>query len=150
MRNFQKKETLVIGLVKLIFSKRAITQNIDTEKVEWFSDGLIYLRDILNDGCGGFDPRNFFYLEIDLFRKPSSERGDLEIGFPRDMIDGGVEGFDGGVNGRLNAHEDSDSQGDPYQGEEGPSLMIAKMTEGNIFEKMKEDHKIKCQMIKPK
>jgi hypothetical protein len=134
MRGLQKKETFVIGLVKLIFSKRAITKDIDAKKVERFSDGLIHLGDILNDGCGCFDPRNFLYLEIDLFRKASSERGDLEIGFSRDMIDGRIEGFDGGVNGGLNADKDSDSQGDPYHGEEGPSFMIAKMTKGDVFE----------------
>jgi hypothetical protein len=136
MRGFQKEETFVVGLVKLVFSERAVAKDIDTEKVERFSDRLIDLGDILYDGRGCFDSGNFFYLEIDFFRKASSERGHLDIGFSRDMIDGGVEGFDGGMNGGLNADEDGDSESNPDHGEEGSSLMVAKMTESNVSEEV--------------
>jgi hypothetical protein len=52
------------------------------------------------------------------------------------------------VNGDLNANKDSHSQGDPYHGEEGSSLMIAQMTESNVSEEMKEDHKIIMSNVK--
>jgi hypothetical protein len=74
---FQKKEALVVGLVKLVFSKRPVTKDIDPKKIEGFSNRLIDLGDILNDGRGGFDSGSSFHL-----RKASSEGGDLEIGFP--------------------------------------------------------------------
>jgi hypothetical protein len=45
------------------------------------------------------------------------------------------------VNGGLDTDKDGDSQGDPYHGEERPTFMIAKMTESNVFEEVKEDHK---------
>jgi hypothetical protein len=99
MRVFQKEKTFMLGLIKLIFSKGLITEDINAEEIKGFSDRFVYLGDILNDGCGRFDSGNFFYLEINLFRKASSERSDLKIGFPRDMIDGGIKGFDGCVNG---------------------------------------------------
>jgi hypothetical protein len=150
MRGLQKEKTFVIGLVKLIFSERAVAEDIDTEKVKRLSDGLIHFGDILNDGRGCFDSGNFFYLEIDFFGKTSAERGDLEIGFSGDMINGGVEGFDGGMNGGLNAYKNSDSQSNSHHGEERPSLMIAKMTEGNVFKEVKENHKSKFQMSKSK
>src|SRR4030042_2111395 len=99
MRVFQKEKTFLFGLIELIFSKGLITEDIDAEKIKGFSNGFVYFGDILNDWCGRFDSGTFFYLEINLFRKASSERGNLKIGFPRDMIDGGIEGFDGRVNG---------------------------------------------------
>jgi hypothetical protein len=141
MRRFQKKEVLIIGLVQLIFPEGPITENVDAEKVEGFSDRLIDLGDILNDGCGCFDSGNFLYLEVDLFRKAPSKGGDLEIGFSGDMIHGGVEGFNGRVDGRLDTDEDGHSQGDSYHGKKGSSFMVPKMAEGDVFEEVKEDHK---------
>jgi hypothetical protein len=57
------------------------------------------------------------------------------------MIHRGVERFDGCMDGRLDAHENSDSQGDSYHGKKGSSLVVMKMAEGNGFEEVKEDHK---------
>jgi hypothetical protein len=68
------------------------------------------------------------------------------------MIHGGIEGFDGSVNGRLDADENSDSQGDPYHRKKGSPFMVAKVAERDVLEKMKEEHgkiqmsKCKCQM----
>jgi hypothetical protein len=66
------------------------------------------------------------------------------------MIHGGIEGFDGGVNGRLDADKNSDPKGDPYHGKNGSPFMVVKVTEGNVFEEMKENHgqnpNVKVQM----
>jgi hypothetical protein len=94
----------------------------------------------LNDGCGCFDSGNFFYLEVDLFRKAPAKGGDLEIGFSGNMIHGGVEGFNGGIDSRLDADENSHSQGNSYHGKEGSSLVMMKMAEGDGFEEMGENH----------
>jgi hypothetical protein len=91
----------------------------------------------LNDRCGCFDPGNFFYSEINFFGETSSERGDLEIGLSRDVIDRGIEGFDGGIYGHLDADEDGHSKGDPNDGKKGPSFMVTKMAKGDGFEEVK-------------
>jgi hypothetical protein len=136
MRVFQEEKTFFIRLVELIFPEGPITEDIDAKKVEGLSDGLIHLGGILNDRRSCFDPGNFFYLEINLFRKASSERGDLEIGLSRNVIHRGIEGFDGGVYGHLDADEDGHPKGDPYDGKKGPSFMVTKMAEGDGFEKV--------------
>ncbi len=87
----------------------------------------------MNDRCGRLDPGDFFYFEINLFREASSERGDLEISLSRDVIDRGIEGFDGGVYGQLDTDEDTHSKGDPYHAKKGPSFMVTKMAKGDIF-----------------
>jgi hypothetical protein len=53
------------------------------------------------------------------------------------MIHGGVEGFNGGVNGRLDTDENGHAQGDSYYGKNGSSFMVAEMAEGDIFEEVK-------------
>jgi hypothetical protein len=141
MRRFQKKEVLTLGLVELIFPEGAITENVDAKKVEGFSDGLIDLGDVLNDGRGCFDSGNFLYLEVDLFRKAPSKGSDLEIGFSGNMIHGGVEGFDGRMDGRLDTDEDGHSQGNSYHGKKGSSFMVTEMAESNGFEEVEENHK---------
>jgi len=123
--------------MKLIFSKRLIAEGIDPKKIEGFSYWLIDLGNILNHRGRRFDPRDFFYFEIDLFRKSSSEGGDLEIGFSRDMIYRDIEGFDGGVNGHLDTDKDTHSKGNARNREEGSSSMVAKVTEGDISEEVK-------------
>jgi hypothetical protein len=123
--------------MELVFPERTITENVDAKKVEGFSDGLIDLGDVLNDGCGCLYSGNTFYPGIDVFRKTPSERSDLEIGFSRNMIHGGVEGFNGCVNGRLDTDEDTHSQGDSYYGKNGSSFMVAEMAEGDVFEEVK-------------
>jgi hypothetical protein len=59
------------------------------------------------------------------------------------MIHGGIEGFDGRVNGQLNADKNTHSKGNSYDRENGSSFMKTKMAEGNIFEEVEEDHKLK-------
>ena len=54
------------------------------------------------------------------------------------------------MNGRLDTDEDSHSQGDADHGKKGSSLVVTEMTERDGFEEMGQDHKIKCQMSKPK
>jgi hypothetical protein len=61
------------------------------------------------------------------------------------VIDRGIEGFDGGVYGHLDADEDSYSEGDAYDGKKGSSFMVSKMAQGDRFEEVKQDHK-KIQM----
>jgi hypothetical protein len=56
------------------------------------------------------------------------------------MVYRSVEGFDGGVNGRLNTDKNAYSQGDSYDGKKSSPFVIAKMTERDAFEEMKEDH----------
>jgi hypothetical protein len=56
------------------------------------------------------------------------------------MIHGGVEGFNGRVDGRLDTDEDSHSQGDSYHGKKGSSFMVTEMAKGDVFEEVKEDH----------
>jgi hypothetical protein len=102
----------------------------------------------LYDRCSCFDSGDFFYFEIDLFREASSERSDLEISFSRDVINRGIEGFDGGVYGHLDADKDSHPEGDPYDGKKGPSFMVSKMAKRDFFEKVWENHKLKIQMSK--
>jgi hypothetical protein len=57
------------------------------------------------------------------------------------MIHGGVERFDGSMDGRLDADEDGHSQGDPDHGKKGSSFVMTKMAEGDGFEEVEEDHK---------
>jgi hypothetical protein len=134
---FQKQEAILFGLIKLILSKRFIAEDIDPEKIEGFSNRLIDLRNILNNRGRRFDSGDFFYFEIDLFRKSSSEGGDLEIGFSGDMIYRGIEGFDGGVDGHLDTDKDTYSKGNARNREEGSPSMVAKVTEGDISEEVK-------------
>jgi hypothetical protein len=49
------------------------------------------------------------------------------------MIHGGIEGFDGRVNGQLNADKNTHSKGNSYDRENSPSFMKTKMAEGNVF-----------------
>jgi hypothetical protein len=123
--------------MKLIFPKRLIAKGIDPKKIEGFSYWLIDLGNILNHRGRRLDPRDFFYFEIDLFRKSSSEGGDLEIGFARDMVYRDIEGFDGGVNGQLDADKDTYAKGNARNREKGSSSMAAKVTEGDISEEVK-------------
>jgi hypothetical protein len=44
------------------------------------------------------------------------------------------------VNGHLDADKDTHSKGNPYNREEGPSFMVAKVAEGDVFKEVKEDH----------
>jgi hypothetical protein len=57
------------------------------------------------------------------------------------MIHGGVEGFNGCIDGCLNTDENGHSEGDSYHGKESSSLVVMKMGEGDGFEEVKEDHK---------
>jgi hypothetical protein len=63
------------------------------------------------------------------------------------MIHRGIEGFDGGVNGRLDADKNSDPKGDPYHRKNGSPFMVAKVAEGDVFEEVNQDHK-RIQMTK--
>jgi hypothetical protein len=63
------------------------------------------------------------------------------------MIHGGIEGFDGRMNGNLYADENGDPKNNSYKGKGCPHLIETEVGEGDGFEEMKKDHrwKSKCQ-----
>ena len=67
---FQKIEVLLVRVVELIVPELLIAENVDAKEIEGFSDGVIDLCDILDHGCGSFNPRHPFDLQIGLFGKP--------------------------------------------------------------------------------
>jgi len=57
------------------------------------------------------------------------------------MVYRSVEGFDGGVNGRLNTDKNAYSQGDSYDGKKGSPFVVIEMAKGDVSKEVKEDHK---------
>jgi hypothetical protein len=124
----------------LIIPELLITKDINPEEVEGFSNGLVDLADKLDDGCRRLYPWRSFDLKIRFFRKAPAKGSDLEIGPSRDMVYGRVEGFDGSMDGHLDADKDTDSEGNPHHREECPHLIQTKVSEGNLFEKVIKGH----------
>ena len=59
------------------------------------------------------------------------------------MIHGGIEGFDGRVNGNLYGDENGDPKNNSQKGERCPHLIETEVGKGDGFEEMKKDHKWK-------